>query len=110
MKKAIIILLALAAASGLAFAQAAAPKTDVGTPDPNKIGVDTAQQKLKEVSIDEFEAAARASRMMMAFFMVGLPYLVPAEPQASLVALGSARSSPSKRVSKVSVRTLMLLK
>jgi hypothetical protein len=57
MKKAIIILLALAAASGLAFAQAAAPKTDVGTPDPNKIGVDTAQQKLKEVSIDEFEAA-----------------------------------------------------
>jgi hypothetical protein len=57
MKKASIALLALAAASGIAFAQAAAPAAEVGTPDPNKIGVDTAQQKLKEVSVDQFEAA-----------------------------------------------------
>jgi len=57
MKKACIALLALVAASGIAFAQTAAPAAEVGTPDPNKIGVDTAQQKLKEVSVDQFEAA-----------------------------------------------------
>ena len=63
MKKSIVALLALAALSStLAFAQAAtttppAAQPDVGTPDPNKIGIDTAQQKLKEVSIDKFEAA-----------------------------------------------------
>jgi hypothetical protein len=60
MKKAIIALLALAAVSAAAFAQTAAataPAPDVGTPDPNKIGIETAQQKLKEVSVDKFEAA-----------------------------------------------------
>jgi hypothetical protein len=57
MKKASIALLALAAASGIAFAQTPAPAAEVGTPDPAKIGVDTAQQKLKEVSVDQFEAA-----------------------------------------------------
>ncbi len=60
MKKAIIAALAIAAASGIAFAQAAAtpaPAPAVGSPDATKIGVDTAQQKLKEVSVDEFEAA-----------------------------------------------------
>jgi hypothetical protein len=60
MKKAIIALLALAAASSLAIAQgtaAAAASPEVGSPDPNKIGIETAQQKLKEVSIDKFEAA-----------------------------------------------------
>ncbi len=59
MKKTIIVLLALAAVSTILFAQAAttAPAADVGSPDPNKIGIETAQQKLKEVSIDKFEAA-----------------------------------------------------
>jgi hypothetical protein len=61
MKKAIIALLALAAISATVFAQAAAPATapasDVAAPDPNKIGIETAQQKLKEVSIDRFESA-----------------------------------------------------
>lgn len=61
MKKAIITLLALAAVSATVFAQAAttaaAPASDIGSPDPNKIGIETAQQKLKEVSIEKFEAA-----------------------------------------------------
>lgn len=55
MKKAIVLLvLASLIAAPLLFAQAAQP--NVGTPDPTRIGVDTAQQKLKEVSIDKFEA------------------------------------------------------
>jgi len=61
MKKAIIIMLALAAASGAAFAQAAAEPAkqpaEVGAPNPAQMGVETAQQKLKEVSIDKFESA-----------------------------------------------------
>ena len=63
MKKAIIVLLTLTAVSLALSAQAAgaaagpADKPDVGSPDPNKIGIETAQQKLKEVSIDKFEAA-----------------------------------------------------
>lgn len=100
MKKAIIVLLTLAAASGLLFAQTAvtgqtpapiqapaaqaatpasqtttqtnpsqtqsgqpsqtaggAPAVSVGTPNPAMLGVDTAQQKLKEVSVDQFEQA-----------------------------------------------------
>ncbi len=55
MKKAIIVLLALAAASGLAFAQASG--AEIGDPDPALMGNGTAQQKLKEVSVDKFEAA-----------------------------------------------------
>jgi hypothetical protein len=74
MKKAIIVLLALAAAATLVFAQTApaasagtapaastgspaAQKADVGTPDAEKIGIDTAQTELKEVSVDQFEEA-----------------------------------------------------
>jgi hypothetical protein len=65
MKKAIIVALAIAAASGIAFAQAAATPapaaapavTQVAAPDATKIGVDTAQQKLKEVSVEQFETA-----------------------------------------------------
>jgi hypothetical protein len=57
MKKTCTVLLALAMASAMALAQTAAPAAEVGAPDPNKIGVDTAQQKLKEVSVDQFEAA-----------------------------------------------------
>lgn len=37
----------------LAFSQT----SELGTPDPQRIGVDAAQQKLKEVSVDKFEAA-----------------------------------------------------
>lgn len=51
MKKIIVLLIALCAVSGLAFAQAS-----VGEPNPNIIGVDTAQQMLKLVSVDKFEA------------------------------------------------------
>jgi hypothetical protein len=77
MKKSIITLLALAALSAAAFAQtattapapaaaastapaatpAAATASDVAAPDANKIGIDTAQQKLKEVSVEQFQAA-----------------------------------------------------
>jgi len=62
MKRIIIALLALtlAAASTSMFAQAAttqATAPDIGTPDANKIGIETAQQKLKEVAIDKFEAS-----------------------------------------------------
>lgn len=46
---------ALAQATGATATPAAA--VVVGAPDPNRIGVDTAQQKLKEVSIDKFEAS-----------------------------------------------------
>jgi len=52
MKKIIVIALSLSFAVCAAFAQ-----TAVGDPNPNTIGVDTAQQKLKEVSVDKFEAA-----------------------------------------------------
>jgi len=69
MKKAIIALFALATLSTAAFAQAAgstpaansapavASAQDVANPNPNRIGIETAQQKLKEVSIDQFENA-----------------------------------------------------
>jgi len=57
MKKAIIALLALAVFASTVLAQATVASADVGSPDPNKIGIETAQQKLKEVSIDQFEAA-----------------------------------------------------
>ncbi len=52
MKKIIVIALSLSLLAATAFAQNA-----VGEPDPNTIGVDTAQQKLKEVSVDKFESA-----------------------------------------------------
>jgi hypothetical protein len=57
MKKACIVFIVIVMASALVFAQQAASATEVGSPDPNKIGVETAQQKLKEVSVDQFEAA-----------------------------------------------------
>ncbi|MBL8967782.1 MAG: flagellar filament protein FlaA [Spirochaetaceae bacterium] len=64
--KALLALAVFAMVAGPVFAQAAgtAPaatptpaSAEIATPDPNKIGVDTAQQKLKEVSVDKFEAA-----------------------------------------------------
>ena len=81
MKKTIIALLALAALSSIVFAQAAATQapattpaasapssgpaapaagaaaTDIAAPNANKIGIETAQQKLREVSVDQFEDA-----------------------------------------------------
>jgi hypothetical protein len=62
MKKTIIVLLSIAALSTALSAQAAAPAAapapaEVGAPDSSKIGIETAQQKLKEVSVDKFEAA-----------------------------------------------------
>lgn len=56
MKKIIIIACALSLLTFAAVAQTA-PEPVVGEPNPNAIGVDSAQQKLKEVSIDKFEAA-----------------------------------------------------
>ncbi len=56
LSKALLAFAALALlVAGPAFAQTTSP--EVGTPDPTRIGVDTAQQKLKEVSVDKFEAA-----------------------------------------------------
>jgi hypothetical protein len=68
MKKPVIALLALLALAGSLSAQAAAapapaaPPVDAApaddaAPDAAKIGLETAQQKLKEVSIDKFETA-----------------------------------------------------
>ncbi|MEI6875169.1 MAG: flagellar filament outer layer protein FlaA [Spirochaetota bacterium] len=44
-------------AATTATAASTAPAADIGSPNAASIGVDTAQQKLKEVSIDKFEAA-----------------------------------------------------
>jgi hypothetical protein len=51
MKRIIIVLLAVCAVSLVTAQQT------VGNPDPNAIGIDTAQQKLQVVSIDKFESA-----------------------------------------------------
>ena len=51
MKKIIAVIMAF---SAIIAVQA---QDSVGTPDPNAIGIDTAQQKLQLVSIDKFEAA-----------------------------------------------------
>lgn len=52
-----LALILLAAAGISAQTATAAPAAAIGSPDPTRIGVDSAQQKLKEVSIDKFEAA-----------------------------------------------------
>ncbi|WP_304223871.1 flagellar filament outer layer protein FlaA [Gracilinema caldarium] len=51
MKRSIFVFILLASAA-LVFAQ-----TEVGAPNPEKVGVESAQQKLKEVSVDKFEQA-----------------------------------------------------
>ncbi len=51
MKRIIVVLLALGAVGMVAAQQT------VGNPDPNAIGIDTAQQKLQIVTVDKFEAA-----------------------------------------------------
>jgi len=50
MKRFIFIALFVIIAAGMVCAQSA-----VGDPDPYEIGIDTAQQQLKEVSVDKFE-------------------------------------------------------
>lgn len=47
------VAVALSFIASFAFAQA----TELGKPDPERIGVEAAQQKLKEVSVDKFESA-----------------------------------------------------
>lgn len=51
MKRCIVAVILLACTT-LLFAQ-----TEVGAPNPEKVGVESAQQKLKEVSVDKFEQA-----------------------------------------------------
>lgn len=52
MRKLFILSLILVASASLAFGQA-----EVGSPDPSRMGVETAQQKLKTVSVNKFEDA-----------------------------------------------------
>lgn len=47
------IVVAFSLAAAFAFSQS----SELGAPDPQRVGVDSAQQKLKEVSVDKFEAA-----------------------------------------------------
>lgn len=49
--KRIVVAAALLFTAGLVFAQ----DQEVGSPDPEQIGVESAQQKLKEISVDKFE-------------------------------------------------------
>ena len=53
-KRLSLLLLCFFALTILAYAQA---DSDIGTPNPAQIGVDSAQQKLKEVSVSKFEDA-----------------------------------------------------
>ena len=50
----LLIFVILAIAAGSAFSQST---SGVGDPDPTQIGVDTAQQELREISISKFEDA-----------------------------------------------------
>ena len=63
MKKQIIVVLVFLCAAAAAFAQATVP---AGDPDPALTGVTTAQQKLKEVSVNKFEDAGFWYGMMPA--------------------------------------------
>jgi hypothetical protein len=60
MKRTFITLTVLLIAAAFAFAQTA----EIGGADPNRIGVDTAQQKLKTVSVNKFEDAGFWSSTM----------------------------------------------
>jgi hypothetical protein len=50
MKRYVIVTILLIAAASMVFAQ-----REVGEPNPNEIGTDSAQQQLKEVSVEKFE-------------------------------------------------------
>ena len=51
MKKFLVITFLLFIAGGFLFAQ----DREVGSPDPERLGIESAQQQLKEVSVDKFE-------------------------------------------------------
>ena len=51
--KRIILIISIFLIAGVLFAQQRG--TEVGSPDPEMIGIDAAQQMLKEVSVDKFE-------------------------------------------------------
>jgi hypothetical protein len=55
MKRLIIIALFLLLTTALVFAQQRAGGQEVGSPNPEMIGIDAAQQQLKEVSVEKFE-------------------------------------------------------
>jgi hypothetical protein len=57
MKHSLIAALALTLLIAPALVAQGASAAAVGSPDPTRIGVDTAQQKLKEISVDKFESA-----------------------------------------------------
>ncbi|WP_020613330.1 flagellar filament outer layer protein FlaA [Sediminispirochaeta bajacaliforniensis] len=61
--KLLFMLIAVAVVPMVVVAQSATPAA-VGEPNPTEIGVDTAQQKLKEVSISKFEDAGFWSASM----------------------------------------------
>jgi hypothetical protein len=50
MKRIVIVTLCFTIALGTAFAQ-----QEIGAPDPYEVGIDSAQQQLKEISVDKFE-------------------------------------------------------
>ena len=52
MKRIIIIILVLGLVGGMLFAQ---QRAEIGNPDASRLGIDAAQQNLKEVSVDKFE-------------------------------------------------------
>jgi len=119
MKKIISVLLTLAAisfttlsaqAAATPAATPAAAKPDIGTPDATKIGIETAQQKLKEVSIDQFEAAgfwdAKISSdegVITSRLFQGQPALSAAEPVADPRYVGQDPKTVNKYV--LGVRT-----
>ncbi len=55
MKTVVILLIVLTVSAAGVFAQSSV--REVGTPDPTQIGIDTAQQELREISISKFEDA-----------------------------------------------------
>jgi hypothetical protein len=101
MKRLIPLCLVLLGGAALAFAQ------DPGAPDPTKIGADSAQQLLKEVSVTRFEDAAFfAAAMPVDQGLVELRKFAggPAEkaPIADEDAIGIAQSDDSVIGAKVS--------
>ncbi|MDR0553797.1 MAG: flagellar filament outer layer protein FlaA [Treponema sp.] len=55
MKRYVLVMMFLAAAGLLSAQQAANQQEEVGGTNANQLGIDAAQQKLKEISVDKFE-------------------------------------------------------
>jgi len=55
MKKLTLVVIIILFAAGLVFSQQRPGGVEVGTPNAEALGIDTAQQQLKEVSVDRFE-------------------------------------------------------